>query len=443
MKLYLIIASILMVQFSFSQENTISSTTKIWSLEDCINYALEKNIVIKSAELNTNIAEIDLSKAKSARLPNLFGSATQSFANGTSIDPITSNYVTDQIHNTNIGINSSMVLFQGNQINNQIKQNKIKLEQSVYLEEVEKNTIILKLLETYLQALYSKENITIAEKNLIASEKEVLTSKARLDAGTIALIDYTDAQSQAATNKYNVITSKNDYQQYIITLKQLLELSPTDNLEIKPLEENFNPINLELNNINVYNNALNYLPEIQASNLNIKAIEKELSIAKGAYLPTLSLSGSIGSGFTSINNNDFTEQFSNNFNQKLGLSLNVPIFNKNQTKSAVQTARINIQKAELEKTTTEKEIYKKVETAYQNALSAQEQVFAAEASVEAAAQSYKLAQKRYELGDLSTNDLVVSQNTYTNAQQNYLQAKYLNILYNQLLQFYQGNDIKL
>ena len=443
MKLYLIIASLFLVQLSFSQEGSISITPKIWSLEDCINYSLEQNIVIKNATLNKSIAEINLSKAKSSRLPNLFGSASQSFANGTSIDPITSNYVTDQIHNTNIGINSSMVLFQGNQINNQIKQNKIKLEQSVYLEEVEKNNIILKILETYLQTLYSKENITIAENNLIASEQEVLRAKARLDAGSIALIDYTDAQSQAATNQYKLIASKNDYQQYLITLKQLLELAPTDELEIKPLEENLDLINLQANNVDVYNNALDFLPEIQASNLNIDASEKDLSIAKGSYLPSLSLSGSIGSGYTSTNNNDFTEQFSNNFNQKLGLSLNVPIFNKNQTKSAVQTAKINILKAELDKVSTEKEVYKKVETAYQNALSAQEQVFAAESSKDAAFQSYKLAQKRYELGDLSTTDLVVSQNTYTNSQQNYLQAKYLNILYYQLLQFYQGNDIKL
>ena len=104
---------------------------------------------------------------------------------------------------------------------------------------------------------------------------------------------------------------------------------------------------------------------------------------------------------------------------------------------------MNIEKAQIQKQNTEKVIYKNVETAYQNAVSAQEQLLAAKSSQEAAEQSYRLAQKKYELEDLSTTDLVISQNTYTNAQQNYLQAKYLNILYNQLLQFYQGNDIKL
>ncbi len=443
MKLIYILAGLFFFQFSFAQDSSSNKTTKVWSLENCIEYAIENNITVKDAELNTNLAEVEYNKAKSSRLPNLFGSATQSFTNGNSIDPITSDFVTEQINSTNIGINSSLTLFQGNQLNNQIKQNKLLLEQSVFLEDVEKNNIVLNILETYLQALYSKESILIAENNLEASEQEVQRAKARLDAGQVALTDYTEAQSQAATNKYNVIAAKNDYQQYILTLKQLLELSPMEEMEIETLDDNMDLINLGLNKFEVYSNALDFLPEIQASQLNIAANEKELEIAKGGFLPTLSLLGSMGSGYTSISENTFADQFDVNFNQKLSLSLTIPIFNRNQTKAAVQNAAINIEKAELQKQSTEKDVYKRVETAYQNAVSAQEQVIAAEASRAAAEQSYKLAQKKYELGDLSTTDLVISQNTFTNAQQNYLQAKYLNILYYQLLQFYQGNDIKL
>lgn len=443
MKLYIIIASILFAEIAFAQEVETNATSKLWSLEDCISYAIENNITVKDADLNTSISEVDYNKAKSARLPNLFGSASQTFSSGTSIDPITSDYVSDQIHSTNLGINSSMTLFQGSQVNNQIKQNKLLLEQSGLLAEEAKNSIVISILETYLQALFSKEGIAIAENNLKASEKEVLRAKSRLDAGSIALSDYTEAQSQAATNKYNVIAAKNDYEQNIITLKQLLELSPLETLEIETIDENMDLINLELNKEAIYTNALAYLPEVEASKTNILINEKELDIAKGGYLPTLALTGSLGSGYTSINDSDFSDQLDLNFNQRLGLSLTIPIFNRNQTKAAVQTASINIEKAEIQKQTVEKEVIKKVETAYQNALSSQEQLVAAEASEDAAEQSYNLAQKKYELGDLSTTDLVINQNTYTNAQQNYLQAKYLNILYHQLLQFYQGNEIKL
>lgn len=443
MKLYLTIVSLIVAQFSFAQEVAPSASSKIRSLQDCIDYALENNITIKSATLDKNLAEVDYHTAKASRLPNLFGNASQSFSNGNSIDPITSAFVSHQIHSTNVGLNSAMILFQGNQLNNQIKQNKLLVEQSVFQEEVEKNNIVLNLLEIYLQTLYSKESIVIAENNLIASEKEVARAKARLDAGSIALNDYTEAQSQAATNKYNIIAAKNTYQQYIIQLKQLLELGPNEVIEIESVDPNSDLIHLEANKSEVYNNALRYLPELSASKLNVAVNEKEVAIAKGGYLPTLSLTGSIGSGYTSSNSYEFADQFNVNFNQRIGLSLSVPIFNRNQTKAAVQKANINIEKAQIQKQITEKEVYKKVETAYQNAVAAQEQVIAAKASQDAAAQSFNLAQKKYELGALSTTDLVISQNTYTNAQQNFLQAKYLNILYHQLLQFYQGNDIKL
>lgn len=443
MKQYIIIASILFAHFAFAQDVETNTASKIWSLEDCISYAIENNITIKDADLNTSISEVNYNKAKSAKLPNLFGSASQNFSSGTSIDPITSDYVSDQIHSTNLGINSSVTLFQGNQLSNQVKQNQLLIEQNSLLAQEAKNNIVISILESYLQTLYTKEGISIAENNLIASEKEVLRAKSRLDAGTIALSDYTEAQSQAATNKYNVIAAKNDYELNIINLKQLLELSPLEDLTIETVDENQDLINLELNKEAIYTNALSYLPEVEASKTNILVNEKELEIAKGGYLPTLALTGSLGSGYTSISENTFTDQLDVNFNQRLGLSLNIPIFNRNQTKSAVQTAAFNIEKAEIQKQTIEKEVIKKVETAYQNALSSQEQLVAAEVSQDAAEQSYNLAQKKYELGDLSTTDLVISQNTFTNAQQNYLQSKYLNILYHQLLQFYQGNDIKL
>lgn len=132
-----------------------------------------------------------------------------------------------------------------------------------------------------------------------------------------------------------------------------------------------------------------------------------------------------------------------NFNQRVGLSLSIPIFNRNQTKGQVQLAKINIEKADIESQTVRKELYSKIETSWQNATASVEQLEASKMASDAASESYKLAQKRYELNDLSTTDLIVSQNMFTNAQQNYIQAKYLNILYFQLLQFYQGNEIKL
>ncbi|MEO9571882.1 MAG: TolC family protein [Polaribacter sp.] len=443
MRNLIFLASLFFALFVNAQTPQNTTTVYTWSFQDCVDHAIKNNISIKNAVLDKNIAQIAYDRAKDAKLPNLFGSASQSFSSGNTIDPITSDFVTEQVNSTNVGINSSVTLFQGNQLNNQQKQNKIFVEQSSLLAEEVQNNIVLTILENYLQALYSKEDIAIAENNLKATQKELARAKARLDAGEITLIAYSEIQSQAATNKYTIIAAKNNYQQYIITLKQLLELAPATTLDIKPLDEDKEVINLELNKLEVYSKALSFLPEYASSNLNIDANKKELDIAKGGFLPTLSLSGSLGSGYTSINSNTFTDQLDLNFNQKIGLSLNIPIFNRNQTKAAVKTAEIQIEKAEIEKESTTKAIYKKVETAYQNVLSAQEQLIAAAAAKEAAQQSYNLALKKYELGALDATNLVISQNTNTNAQQNYIQAKYLTLLYHQLLQFYQGNPITL
>lgn len=440
MKKTIIIFLVLLGQFVQSQQSP-SDPNKIWSLEDCISYALENNISVKQAVLQKNSTLQDYKLSRSSRLPNLSGMASQNFTNGNSIDPITSDFVSQQINSTSLGLNTQVTLFQGNQINNEIKQNKLLVDQYSFYEEQAKNNIILSIADSYIQLLYSNENITIAENNLVASQKEEEQAKARLEAGSIALKDYTDAQSNTATNAYNLITAKNDYAQQLLTLKQLLELPNGTAFQIaKPTgtDEDLIPdVNL------IYSQALEKLPEINASKINVSVSEKELDIAKGGYLPTLSLTGSLGSGYTSTRDFNFSDQLDLNFNQRVGLSLNVPIFNRNKTKTEVEKSKINIDIAQLQLAQEEKDLYQKIETAWQNATAAQSQMVAAEVAKNAASESYRLAQKQYELGALSTTDLVISQNTYTNAEQNYIQTKYLSLLYTQLLQFYQGNDIKI
>lgn len=442
MKIPVIISFIFCSLFSFGQGT--ADIKKQWSLEDCIAYAKEKNISIKTAVLSKNAAEVNFEQSKSSRLPNLSGSASQNLSFGNSIDPITSDYVSQKVNSTSLGINSAVTLFQGNQISNQIKQNKLLVNQNSLFVEEAQNNVVLSITEAYVQILYNQEGIRIAENNLQASEKEVQRAKLRLDAGSVARQDYTDALSQAATNKYNLIAAQNELTKQVLVLKQLLELQPEEDFEIAiPLESNWSTAAIVPNKIEVYNIALAKMSEIKASQVNVAVSEKDLDIAKGGYLPTLSLSGSLGSGYTNTQDLNFSDQLNLNFNQRVGLSLTVPIFNRNQTKAQVQNAKISIDKAEIALQTAQKELYKKIQTAWENATAASQQIISAQSAKEAAAESYSLAQKKYELGALSTTDLVVSQNTYTNAAQNFIQAKYLNILYTQLLAFYQGNEIKI
>ena len=156
----------------------------------------------------------------------------------------------------------------------------------------------------------------------------------------------------------------------MLTLKQLLEIQPGEHFDIQ--KEEISILENVPNLLTVYDTALDKLPEIKASKTNISIMEKDLDIAKGAYLPTVALTGSIGSGFTTTQDLNFADQMDVNFNQRLELSVSVPIFNRNATKAAVQNAKINIEKAEIEVTAAEKELYQKIETAWQNANSSQE-----------------------------------------------------------------------
>ncbi|MEC7782730.1 MAG: TolC family protein [Bacteroidota bacterium] len=452
MKKYLIILIVLFPLLSRAQEKLEAIQQKLtetdpdqvtWSLQDCIDYAALNNLTVLDAQLDASSAAVNYKQSKQQRLPNLTGSASESYSRGYSIDPITSNYVNQDIFSTSTSLNTSITLFQGSQLNNQIDQNALLLDQSALFIEEAKNNITLSLTEAYLQALYYKEAIAVAKNTLAGSQQESKIAKSRYDAGAIAKKDYSDALSQEASNNYELIQAQNSYEAQLLLLRQLLELEPETNFDIVDPDINYNGSTLLLDKVNVYHNALNTLPEIAASKLDIDISEKDLEIAKGAYLPTLSLTGSLGSGYTSIQDMSFTDQFDINFNQRLGLSLSVPIFNRGQTKANVQNAKINIEKANIALRTQEKELYNKVETAWRNARSSQEQLLAAEAARNAAKDSYELAQKQYEVGAINTTDLVLTQNTYSNAEQNYIQAKYLGILYAQLLQFYQGNEIKL
>jgi len=452
MKKYFIILIVLFPLLSKAQEKLEAIQQKltetdpdqvIWSLQDCIDYAALNNLTVLDAQLDASSAAVNYKQSKQQRLPNLTGSASESYSRGYSIDPITSNYVNQDIFSTSTSLNTSITLFQGSQLNNQIDQNALLLDQSALFIEEAKNNITLSLTEAYLQALYYKEAIAVAKNTLAGSQQESKIAKSRYDAGAIAKKDYSDALSQEASNNYELIQAQNSYEAQLLLLRQLLELEPETTFDIVDPDIDYNGSTLLLDKVDVYHNALNTLPEIAASKLDIDISEKDLEIAKGAYLPTLSLTGSLGSGYTSIQDMSFTDQFDINFNQRLGLSLSVPIFNRGQTKANVQNAKINIEKANIAMRTQEKELYNKVETAWRNARSSQEQLLAAEAARNAAKDSYDLAQKQYEVGAINTTDLVLTQNTYSNAEQNYIQAKYLGILYAQLLQFYQGNEIKL
>lgn len=416
----------------------------LWTLEKCIDYALQHNLTIKKGAIELQNSQINYSQSKREYLPTINSGASQNVSNGSIIDPITGDFVSKQVFSSSLDLNGNMVLFNGFKTQNQIKQNKLITQQSEFNLELTKDNITLAVLEAYIQVMYAMEGVKMAEQNLESYETQLKRSKELLQSKSITLKDYAEVQSQVATAQYELINAQKNGAMQLLVLKQLLEL-PSDTeffIEIDQEVFSFDPLNIPDKSV-VFQLALQHLPEIKTGDLTIKISELNIKTTKSNYYPTLSLTGSLGTGYTNSQNLIFRDQITGNFNQRVGLSLSIPIYDKGNTKSNLLKSKNEFSLAKIERETIEKEVYKKVENAWLNAISSYQQTEAALASLAASKEVLHVADANYQSGNLSATDFIIAQTNYNNAEMRFFQAKYMTILYMQLLNFYQGKTIKL
>ncbi|MCA6068080.1 TolC family protein [Chryseobacterium sp. RG1] len=431
MKQYLIIALFTSI---------FAPAQKIWTLQDCLNYAVENNITVKKTVLNKTTAQINYQQQKNNKLPTIYGSSSLGLTNGSSIDPITSSFVNQNILSNSFGISANAVLYQGNKLNLQIEQNKILADQSELYQKQAENNIVLNVLNAYLQALYYYEGIEIANNTVSSSAQELKLTQTKYKNGAISKLELADVETQNAQNQYTVVSSQNLYNQQVLKLKQLLELDPSVDFQIEKVE--MNDLMDEIpEKQQVYALATENLPDLKIYDAQGEILNKSLKITKTGYLPTLSATAGLNTGFTSTQDYSYFNQVKNNFNKSVGLSLNIPIFSKKQNETNVQLAKINIEQNNLDKISAGKTLYSNIETAWQNAVANQAQQKSSKVARDNAKLAYDLANKKFEFGGLTTTELAVSRNTYLTNEQTYIQSKYMAVLYTQLLNFYQGKTL--
>ena len=419
----------------------VTSQAKQWSLEDCINYAVQHNISVKKTELNQQTAEINLQQAKDNRLPTVSGSASANLNNGSAINQISNERVSRRTFSNNFGVSASMPLYQGNKLNLQIDRNQLLLEQNeLYVQEA-KNNITLSVLEAYLQALYSYEGIEVAKNAASSSAEELKQAQTKFANGAIAKLSLAEIETRHANNQYAIIQAENQYANRVLTLKQLLELPPNSDFAIALNLQEDDYVAIIPNKNEVFAEAKQTLPNLKIYQSQQKIAEKDVAIARAGALPSLSLQAGVNTGYSNLNDLNYATQLDSNFGQTIGASLNIPIFSQNKNKSNVKLAKLTQQQAVLEEQQAEKELYAKIETAWQNATTHQAQQAASRTARDNAKLAYDLAVKKHEFGGLTNTELLVSQNAYLSAEQTYLQNKYMSALYVQLLNFYQGKEI--
>ena len=432
-------------------QDSIPASPKVWTLEDCIGYAIENNITIRQSRLNTESAAADIMAAKGNMFPSLSFSASQTVFNrpfqdntttisGTEI--LTSNSSTS--YTGSYGLNAQWTLFNGGRIRKTLKQNEIAYEQSELDSQTQTNSILEAIASAYVQILYADESVKVNRNTLEVSIAQCERGKELLDAGSISAPGYAQLQAQVSNDRYQLVVSENSLADYKLQLKQLLELEPGEEMEIAidSLSDMAAATALP-DKMEVYESALVSRPEIKAAELAVESSEMGVRLSRSGYYPSVSLSAGIGTNHTSGTDFTFAEQLKNGWNNSAGLTVSVPIFNNRQTKSSVQKAKLQYTYSQLELTAAKKDLYKTIEGIWLDAYSAQQQFTAAQDNVRSTEISYSLVNEQFGLGMKNTVELLTEKNNYLSAQQQLLQAKYMAILNTKLLQFYAEGTITM
>lgn len=441
-KLVTCILSIIIVWNSNSAQ---AQPTQPWTLQSCIDYALQHNITIKKNRIATQSSMVDVQTAKAALFPSLSFSTGQNMVNRpynetsssiSGFEIITNNSKTS--YNGTYGLNAQWTVYNGNKKQNTLEQSKVNTQIAKLNTAVSENSIQESITQIYMQILYAAESVTVNENTLKVSQAQYDLGKELFSAGSISKSDLAQLQAQVSSDRYQIVSAQTTLENYKLQLKQILELEGEEPMNLTPdtLTNQLLLSPLPSSN-NVYQSALSFRPEIEASRLSVQISGFSTKIAKAGYLPTINLSAGIGTNNTSGTNFTFSEQIKKGWNNSVGMTLSIPIFNNRQTKSNVEKAYLQEETSRLNLLDNQKSLYKTIEGFWLEANSARQRYVAATEKLNSAQISYSLVCKQFNLGMKNTVELLTEKTNLLQAQQEVLQSKYMAILNQQLLTFYQ------
>ncbi|MBA4241326.1 MAG: hypothetical protein C0448_11405 [Sphingobacteriaceae bacterium] len=453
-----------------------SAQSSVWDLQQCVDYAQKNNINLKQSEISTRISKNNANQSKAAILPTINAGAQHTYNFGRTIDRYTNTFANTQVLSQNFYVSSNVVIWSG-----LAQYNNIKANQYLYLSNTEsylqqRNDLALNVATAYINVIFSDEIFQIAKAQFKITQEQLERTQKLADAGTLAKSAVFDLKAQLANEEVNVTSSDNNYQIAMLTLKQLLNLDTLNNFSIS--RPNVDVLNNELASLsvqNIYETALKNQHSIKSANYSLLAAERNLAVAKGRVSPTLSATGSLGTGTSELDKNidavnfvgwdttavttggdfvisprtevvtskkSFSDQFSDNVNKSIGFTLSIPIFNGLQNYTGVKNAQLNALNAKYSQDLTEQNLYKTIAQAYANARAALNKYNATKLSVDASEQSFYYAQQKYNVGAISTFDYNNAKTRLQSAQSNLVQAKYDYVFKLKVLDFYQGKELK-
>lgn len=419
---------------------------KIWGLEEAVNYALTNNLSVKQAALSTDLKNEDIIIAKGNRLPSLNASASESFSFGSSIDNGNIR-ISGNRNSTSFGVSSSVTLFNGFRNLNTIKQAELGYEASLLDLEKMKNDISLYVVNSYLNILFNKESLKVAQDQLQISKLQLSKVQQLVTEGSRAKSEQLEAEATVASDEEKIVNAQNSLDLALLSFAQLLQVSHR-NIDIQEVNVTLGSSKLKYDDTDaIFSKAVSEKPEIKSAELEIKNAELSVDIAKSSYYPSLSL----GYGFSTFygytdglpNQDSFLNQFEDNKSHNINLSLNIPIFNGFRTKSSVSKALINKQLSSYALESEKLKLRESIERAYADAKAALNQYIASEKSAATQQEAFKNAEIRYNLGAMTSFDFEQVRARLVAAQSSFINAKYNYIFKTKLLEYYFGIPIVL
>ena len=420
-----------------------------WSLRRCIDYAIEHNINIRRTANAVEQSAVEANSAKWARLPNLNGSAGQSWNWGRTQTAVKNEdtgdystvYVNTNSQGSNLNLSTSIPLFTGLQIPNQYALAKLNLKAATADLAKAQEDIAINVASAYLQVLFNQELQQVAESQVELSLQQQARITRLADMGKASMAEVAEAKARVAQDQMTAVQARNNYELALLDLSQLIELESPEGFLLESPDVSFALQQLTPPD-EIYQTALVNKPAIQAAEYRLEGSKHSIRIAQSAYYPQLNLNGSLGTNYYSTINRTFRQQMGDNFSKYVGLSLSVPIFNRFSTRNRVRSARLQRDNYELQLTETKKTLYKEIQQAWYNAVAAESKYRSSHTAAEAGAESFRLMSEKYENGKANAVEYNEAKQNLMRAQSDELQAKYEYLFRSKILDFYKGETIE-
>ena len=413
---------------------------KKWTLDECINYAMENNLTLKLSKLKQRSAQEDVMQSKAALFPTLSANTNQ----GVGYSPFDNTAADKAYYNGSYGVNAQWTVWNGGQNTNTIKQNKLTEEQAGLSTDVTANSLQEQITKLYVQILYMSEAIEVNRQSLETSKKNEERGQQMVEVGKMSKADLAQLSAQRASSEYSIVESETQLAKYKLQLKQALDLDAGTVFDVAIPSTSDQQALAEIPSlVSVFDAAMAQRPEIKNALLGIESSNLQMKIAKAGALPTVTVNGGLGTSTNSMSSLAWGTQMKNNFDLTASVAINVPIFDARRTKTSVNKARIAQEQAHINYDNEEHELYCTVEELWLDAINNQQKFRSALATVESEQESYNLLSEQFNLGLKNIVELLTGKDKLLTAQQNKLQSKYTTILSQQLLKFYQnGTDVR-